>query len=515
MARKAIIIGAGPAGLTAAYKLLKETDIHPIILEASNEIGGISRTVRYHGNRIDIGGHRFFTKNEEVNKVWNEILPLQGALSKDDIELGRSLPLSPDGPDPEKIDKVMLVRNRISRIFYLKKFFDYPISMKPQTFINMGFSRTMKAGFGYIGSVFHKRKETSLENFYINRFGKPLYSMFFEKYTEKVWGRHPSEIDASWGAQRVKGLSLTKTLLNAISKPFRRKNSKHVETSLIEQFHYPKYGPGHFYETLAEEVKRLGGEIYMDHEVTSIKLDNGSIKEVITNKGSFAGDYYISSMPLKDLIHAIGKENVNEDIYRIADGLVYRDFITVGLLANKLSIENKSKIKTINNIIPDTWVYVQEDSVKLGRLQFFNNWSPYMVDDYKKHVWVGLEYFANEGDELWEMNDKEFIDMAINEVEKTGVIKRSDIIDSCRIKVKKAYPGYFDTYKEISTLIDYLNNISNLYCVGRNGQHRYNNMDHSMLTAIEAVNSIIDPNKTPKDTIWAVNTEKEYHESKK
>lgn len=515
--KKLVIIGAGPAGLTAAYTLLKRSNDYDVtIIEATNMIGGISKTVTYKDNRIDIGGHRFFTKSDEVNKIWNEIMPLQSKPSKDDIILNREIPLNPEGRDPEVEDEVMLVRNRVSRILYLNKFFDYPISIKPRTFINMGFIRTMKAGFGYIGNTFHKRKETNLENFYINRFGKPLYGMFFEKYTEKVWGRHPSEIDASWGAQRVKGLSLMKTFANALMKPFRKKNSKKVETSLIEQFSYPKKGPGQLYELMAEKVKSMGATIVMEEEVNKINLENGLITSIQTNVGNtYQCDELISTMPIKDLSTAMGKENLSEQSYQIAQGLVYRDFITVGMLLKQIKLKNTTKTKTINNWLPDTWIYIQEENVKVGRLQIFNNWSPYMVKDFDKHIWIGLEYFANEGDELWEMEQDKFIEMAKQELVKTNVIESiDDVIDSVQFKIKKAYPAYFDTYKDINILIDELKNISNLYCIGRNGQHRYNNMDHSMLTAIEAINYILDPTNHNKNDIYNVNTEQEYHEKK-
>lgn len=515
--KQAIIIGAGPAGLTAAYLLAKEKSIHPIVLEASNEIGGISKTHEHHGNRMDIGGHRFFSKNDDVVALWNEIMPLQGAKSKDDIILNRDIPLAKDGPDPEKVDDVMLVRHRVSRILYLHKFFDYPISIKYRTFANMGFARTMKAGFGYLGSCFHKRKETSLENFYINRFGKPLYRMFFEKYTEKVWGRHPSTISASWGAQRVKGLSLWKSLGNAIAKPFRKKDSKKVETSLIEQFSYPKKGPGQLYEIMRDKIVEMGGEVLMNSEVTQIIFkDKNHIDHLKTSDGRiFQGDYYISSMPLKDLAVAIGKENMDQKAYDIAVGLSYRDFMTVGLLVDHLAIKNETKIKTINNIVPDTWIYVQEEQVKLGRLQIFNNWSPYMVKDFDKYIWIGLEYFVNEGDEMWTSNDKDFITMAIDELIKIKVINdKTSVIDACLVRVKKAYPGYFDTYDQIDYLISYINSIDNLFCVGRNGQHRYNNMDHSMLTSMVCIDYILSPEGKNKQNIWNVNVEKEYHEKK-
>ncbi len=517
MKKTVIIIGAGPAGLTAAYELLKQKDIHPIILEESDFIGGISRTATYKGNRMDIGGHRFFSKDDRVMKLWNELMPLQGAPSKDDIALGNQKKLAQDGPDPEKDERVMLLRTRVSRIFYLRKFFDYPISLKYRTFANMGLSRTMKAGFGYMGSVFHKRKEDSLENFYINRFGKPLYQMFFEDYTEKLWGVHPRNISADWGAQRVKGLSLSKAILNVLKKPFTR-NSKNQETSLIEQFYYPKKGPGQLYEIMAEDIKKLGGEIIMGAKVDKIVLDGNKIAyvEAMVNgeRKRFEGDSFISSMPIKDLIESLGQEAVSEDVYKIATELPYRDFITVGLLLDKLKIKNTTKMKTFNNIIPDCWIYVQERDVKLGRIQVFNNWSPYMVEDFENKVWIGLEYFCSEGDEMWNSSDKDFIDFAIDELVKIDIIEdKKDVLDATRIKVKKAYPAYFGTYKEFNKVKTYLDTIENLYCVGRNGQHRYNNMDHSMVTAMVASELIITGNNN-KEALWSVNTEKSYHETK-
>ena len=515
--KKVIIIGAGPAGLTTAYELLKKSDEYlPIILEGSEEIGGISKTATYKNYRIDIGGHRFFSKNDDVVNIWNEIMPQQGAGAIDDILLNREVPLAENGPDPEKEDRVMLTRHRVSRILYLHKFFDYPISLKMRTFRNMGFGRTWKAGWGYIGSCFHKRKETSLENFYINRFGKPLYSMFFEKYTEKVWGRHPSQIDASWGAQRVKGLSLWKTFINALKKPFRKKNSKKVETSLIERFMYPKKGPGQLYEQMAELVKEMGGEIHFNKLVNKIVVKDNKIEKLVTSDDEeFVGEAYVSSMPLKDLVNAIGKDNMPEDVYEVGNGLVYRDFMTVGVLLDKLAIKNQTKMKTVNDIVPDTWIYVQEEEVKVGRLQIFNNWSPYMLDDFQNKVWLGMEYFVNEGDEMWNADDEEFKEFAIDELIKIKIIEgKENVLDKCLFRVKKAYPAYFDTYANISILKDYLLSIDNLFCVGRNGQHRYNNMDHSMLTAMDTVNYILNPEDNDKALIWEVNTEKEYHEAK-
>ena len=519
--KKAVIIGAGPAGLTAGYELLKRSREHEvIILEESDSIGGISRTVKYNGNRMDIGGHRFFSKDERVTKWWQDIMPVQGKPSFDDIKLSREKPLAPNGPDPEKEDRVMLIRHRVSRIYYLKKFFDYPVSMKMQTFKNMGFATTVKAGLSYLGSAIVKLPETSLENFYINRFGRVLYSMFFEGYTEKLWGRHPREISADWGAQRVKGLSVLAVLKDMFSKVLggRKKAEKKVETSLIEEYFYPKFGPGQLWESVAGEIEKMGGKIIMNASVNKINTENGKVVSVgylkDGNTVTESGDIFISSMPVKDLIEDMG-DTVPKEELAIAKGLPYRDFVTVGLLVNKLNLKNETDIKTLGNIVPDCWIYVQDVGVKLGRIQIFNNWSPYMVKDAENTVWIGLEYFCNEGDDFWNMTDEVCIKTAVDELVKMGVINDAkDVLDSHREKVKKAYPAYFDTYSEIDKLIKYINTFENLYCVGRNGQHRYNNIDHSMATSFEAVYNILS-GKTSKENIWNVNTEKEYHEEKK
>ena len=514
--KTAIIIGAGPAGLTAAYCLLKETDIKPVILEEEDFVGGISRTYEYKGNRMDLGGHRFFSKSEEVNRLWQELMPMQSAPSKDDIILNNEKPLAKEGPDPEKEDRVMLLRNRVSRIYYLHKFFDYPISLKAETFKNMGFARTVKAGFGYVKSCLFKKEEDSLRNFYINRFGTPLYEMFFEDYTEKLWGRNPSEISADWGAQRVKGLSLFKAVMSVLSKPFKKEGSK-VETSLIEQYSYPKKGPGQLWQIMADEIVKMGGSIVYNTKVEEIVTSGDRVEKVIANqngeKTEFGADVFFSTMPVKDLVCGMG-ESVPEDVKYVAENLPYRDFITVGLLVNKLKIKNQTKIKTVSNIVPDCWIYIQEREVKLGRLQIFNNWSPYMVKDLENTVWIGLEYFCSEGDEMWNMSDEDFIKFAIDELDMIDVIDKEDVLDSVRLKVKKAYPAYFDTYSQFDTVREYLDGIENLWCIGRNGQHRYNNMDHSMLTAMEAVHAIAK-GETDKSVVWNVNTEKEYHEEAK
>lgn len=514
--KKVVIIGAGPAGLTAAYEILKsDPSKEVIILEGSENIGGISRTFNYKGNRMDLGGHRFFSKDERVMNLWKEIMPVQGSPSKDDILLKRNSSLVSGGPDPEKEDAVFLTRHRVSRIFFLRKFFDYPISLKARTFKNMGFKNTWKAGWGYIASCFHKLPETNLENFYINRFGRPLYEMFFKDYTTKVWGVSPENISADWGAQRVKGLSMWKAIGSVLAKPFKKLfGSKKVETSLIEEFNYPKYGPGQLYELMAKKITEMGGKIIYNACVNKINLQDGQIKSLITGDKEYVADAYISSMAIKDLYECFDKSSIDPKVYEIAVNLMYRDFITVGLLVSKLEIENNTKIPTLNKAVPDCWIYIQERDVKVGRLQIFNNWSPYMVKDYENSMFVGLEYFANEGDELWSKPSDEFINFAIEEMEKINIVKKENILDSCCLKVKKAYPAYFGVYKDFNVVEDHLKSISNLYCVGRNGQHRYNNMDHSMVTAMVAASIILGEDKYNVDDLWNVNTEKDYHEEK-
>ena len=517
---KVVIIGAGPAGITAAYELVKKhSGYEVLILEESDRIGGISQTVKYNGNRMDIGGHRFFSKSDRVTDWWYEIMSPQGAPSVDDKLLKREKEYDPKGADPEKCDEVMLKRHRVSRIYYKNKFFDYPVTMKPETIKNMGFATTLAAGFSYLGACLKKLPETSLENFYINRFGKKLYSMFFEGYTEKVWGRHPSKISADWGSQRVKGLSVTAVLKDIFGKLTGGK--KEVETSLIEEFYYPKFGPGQLWETALAKAVEAGAELKMHSKAVKIHTDGDKVTGVdYTDKDGNAvytdADIVISTMPVKDLSKAI-EADIPKYIKRAAEGLPYRDFITVGLLVKKLKLKNETDIPNFNGLVPDCWIYVQDSSVKLGRVQIFNNWSPYMVKDFKNTVWIGLEYFCNEGDKMWTAQDDRFIDFAAKELEKIGVIDRGDVLDSHLERVKKAYPAYFDTYDKMDDIKAYLNRFTNLFCIGRNGQHRYNNMDHSMLTAFEAVDEITKSKDGiySKDKIWNVNAEKEYHEEKK
>lgn len=521
--KKAIIIGAGPAGLTAAYELLCKTDIKPVVYEMSNDIGGIAKTINYKGNRIDIGGHRFFSKSGRIMQWWLDIFPLQGAPSRDDIILKRQVSLSEenDAPDPEKTDQVMLIRKRLSRIFFSRKFFDYPVSLNLNTFSNFGIKRVIKIISSYIKARLSPIKnEKSLEDFYINRFGKELYFTFFKGYTEKVWGIPCNKIKPEWGAQRVRGLSVTKAIITAFKNIIYKNYSidqKNVETSLIKQFMYPKFGPGQIWEKIADIIRQKGGEIYKGKKIIGFKQQGNKIFEVkIKNEfnGNITtekGDYFFSTMPVKDLIQSFDG-GVSEEVQSVAKGLMYRDFITVGLLLRKLKIKNKTKIKTINNIIPDNWIYIQERDVKLARLQIFNNWSPYMVKD-KNTVWMGLEYMCNEGDELWNKSDDDFAKFAMDELSKIGMIKREDVLDNIVIRMSKVYPVYSGTYDQFHIIKNFTNKFENLFLIGRNGMHRYNNQDHSMLAAILAVENISNNIKT-KNNIWNVNIEEEYHETK-
>jgi protoporphyrinogen oxidase len=335
-----------------------------------------------------------------------------------------------------------------------------------------------------------------------------------------VWGVPCNEIAADWGAQRIKQLSVTKALLHAIKSIYRKENSieqKNIETSLIEQFMYPKLGPGQMWETVAGIVEKKGGVIIKNSRVDKLNISEKQVTGLsyTDNKTGLEhdikGDYFFSSMPVKDLITAMG-DKVPENVKMISDGLQYRDFITVGLLLNKLKIKNETDILTLNGLVPDNWIYIQERDVKVGRLQIFNNWSPYMVSDLKK-VWIGLEYFCNEGDELWEMTDEKFIQFAIDELHSIDIIDKNEVIDKTLIRMPKTYPAYFGTYSQFNVIKDFTDNIENLFLVGRNGMHKYNNQDHSMLTAITAVNNIISGEKS-KDNIWSINADEIYHEEK-
>ncbi|MEO0288247.1 MAG: NAD(P)/FAD-dependent oxidoreductase [candidate division WOR-3 bacterium] len=522
MGKIIVIGGGGPAGLTAAYLFSKNKNYQVILFEKSNILGGIAKTYNYNGNRIDLGGHRFFSKSSWVMDFWTSIFPIQTERSKDQIILNQTIDLKKGEKvvDPEKEDNLFLVRNRLSRIFYGRKFYTYPVSLSFETLKNLGISKSFKIGLDYLKVKFKPiKEEKNLEDFFINRFGFELYDTFFKDYTEKVWGVSCKDIEASWGRQRVKGLDIGKAIVHAITKNFKSKNidQKEVETSLIEKFLYPKYGPGQFWEELGNLVEKNGGRIeknkkivgvvLKDNRVTSIKIEdkNKKIEKIDC-------DYFISTLPIKDLFEGIEGDSIPDDVKNVALNLQYRDFFTVGVLLKKLLLENKTKIKTVNNIIPDNWIYIQEKDVKVGRAQIFNNWSPYLVKDLSS-VWMGLEYFANTSDWIWNLDDDLLKNFSYEEMEKIGFFKKEDVLDSIILREEKAYPAYFGVYKNFDIVKNYSDKIENLFLIGRNGMHRYNNMDHSMLSAKECY-EIITGNKKSKETIWNVNAEESYHETK-
>src|ERR1700760_1839556 len=570
MARKAIIIGAGPAGLTAALELLRNTDIQPVVLEATDEIGGISRTIRYKGNRMDIGGDRFFSKSDRVMQWWLELMPpatdadvpetieitYQGRRHKVEVpaDLPQEPPLrglgpladtpeevdedaeeEPQGhtttvvtPDPEDSDHVMLVRPRKSRIYYLSRFFDYPIKLSASTIKNLGPVRMVRIGTSYIASRLHPiKQEKSLEDFLINRFGRELYLTFFKSYTEKVWGTPCNQISAEWGAQRIKGLSLTTALKHFVRKTFGRRPhasekdlaQKGTDTSLIERFLYPKFGLGQLWEHVADKVTAAGGQIHMRRLVDRIVVEGERVLAVETlnaqgDRERFDGDYFFSTMPMKELVRALeaGGAKVPAAVREISEGLQYRDFITVGILANKLDVTEPDDGLGGSRLIKDTWIYIQEPDVMLGRLQIFNNWSPYMVADPSK-VWIGLEYFCYDTDPLWAMPDEELKKFAAAELEKIGILKTAGVLDGHVVRVPKTYPAYFGTYDRFDELRTWTDGFENLFLVGRNGMHKYNNQDHSMLTAMTVVDGLVSGH-VDKAALWGINTEQEYHEEK-
>jgi len=549
MKRIAIIAGAGPAGLTAAYELLKRTDIHPIVCESTDAIGGIAQTYNYKGNRIDIGGHRFFSKDKRVMDWWFNILPAQGAPAADSVEKKHDidyavratltylcpecLPEPDEGwtvegttverpaPDPEKEDGVMLQRPRLSRIFYKKHFFPYPLGITLLVARRLGLWNTFLIGCSYIKrQLFPLKDETYLDAFYKNRFGDRLYATFFEAYTEKVWGVPVGQIRADWGAQRVKGLSLKRAVVDAVrdllSSDF-QKSQRERETSLITRFFYPKFGPGQMWETVAAQVKACGGDVRMKTRVSGVHMEGDrvvrvTLEDVATGKRTEeVCDFFFSTMPIKHLAGMM-TPRPSSRVIEVAEGLHYRDFLTVGLLMKKLHVEQKGE-KTATDV-PDNWIYIQDGGVRVGRIQIFNNWSPYMVADRKNSIWIGLEYFVNEGGDLWIMPDQDLIDLGIREMEKIGFARKDDLLDACVLRMPKAYPAYIGSYDQLHVVREFVETIPNLFLIGRNGMHRYNNQDHSMLTAMLAVDNIAT-GRTDKSNLWDVNVEMVYHEEKK
>lgn len=541
----AVIAGAGPAGLTAAYELLQRTQVQPLVFESTDAIGGIAQTFNYKGNRIDIGGHRFFSKSERVMDWWFNILPLQGAPAADTVEKDHHVDYATEAlvrylcpecapagvpldgnvsrrpaPDPETEDDVMLQRPRTSRIFYHRHFFPYPLAFSLRVARKLGLWNTTLIGASFIKSkLFPLRDEAFLDAFFINRFGRRLYETFFKDYTEKVWGVPCSEIRAEWGAQRIKGLDLRRAVVTAVQDLVttqQQREQAERETSLITRFYYPKYGPGQMWETVAHHVQVAGGEVQLRRRISGVHLEGGRVAAVdVRNLETGAVtrepcDYFFSTMPVQDLVRMFSPQPP-EPVRRVAEGLQYRDFMTVGLLVKRLHVRTGGAVV---EEIPDNWIYVQDSDVRVGRVQVFNNWSPYMVADRENTVWIGLEYFVNEGDDLWTTGDEELVRFGTSELEKIGIIRGEDVLDGCVLRMPKAYPAYFGTYDEIDTIRDYVDQIPNLFLIGRNGMHRYNNQDHSMLTAMLAVDNIA-AGEVDKQNLWDVNTERVYHEEKK
>jgi len=509
-----VIIGAGPAGLTAAWELAEAGIRDIVVLEATRSVGGLSQSIEYKGNRIDIGGHRFFSKSDWVMDWWTRMLPLAASPGMDagdrDLVLtyqGKQRALGGRSAASEADDRVMLVRRRLSRIYFDGKFFDYPLKANLGTALKLGLWRCARFGASYAWSMlFPRSPERSLEDFFINRFGRLLYLQFFKEYTEKVWGTPCDQISAEWGAQRVKSLSIAKALLHAVLKPFRRGAGLGAarQTSLIERFLYPKYGPGLMWETTAEQLRQRGVRLQFEAPVTAIEQAAGRICAVQVRRADggaqkYEAESFISTMPVRDLVLGLSPD-APPGAREIAAGLEYRDFITVGLLYRKL-MRNPGGSGPMN-IVPDNWIYVQESGVKVGRLQIFNNWSPFLVKD-PSTVWIGMEYFCREGDALWTMSDEA--------LRQLNLAESVDCLDGIVIRMPKAYPGYYGTYARFDELRRYLDAIPNLYLAGRNGMHRYNNQDHSMLSARKAVEAIL-AGSGDKSAIWGVNIDDEYHE---
>ena len=513
MTAPVLIIGAGPAGLTSGLELLRAGRTDVTILESTADIGGLSKTVNHKGNCIDIGGHRFFSKSGWVMDWWRNMLPIAQPLDAPDAASFRLAYQGASGllgaagiTAQESAEQVMLIRSRLSRIYFSGKFFDYPLKPGVDMALKMGPVKCLQFGASYARAHLAPiTPERTLEDFFINRFGRRLYRQFFKEYTEKVWGVPCHEISADWGAQRIKSLSIGKALKHALRKAVGQ-GAGAEQTSLIENFLYPKYGPGQMWETAAAEFERRGGRLVREARVVEIQRSEQcvtglTIARADGSREQLAASHVVSTMPIRELVQAMQPAPAPE-VVEIASGLQYRDFITVGLLYRR-----RGAIAEVR----DNWIYIQEPGVKVGRVQVFNNWSPYLVAS-PDTVWVGLEFFARDDDALWALDDEALKDLAMREMQQLGLGAQDDVLDATVIRMPKAYPGYFGAaYERFDELRAWLDGMPNLFLVGRNGMHRYNNQDHSMLSARLAAQSIL-AGRADHEAIWAVNIDDAYHE---
>ena len=474
-----------------------------------------------------MGPHRFFSKSDRVMDWWLKMMPL-AATGKEELNINyqnksktiKSTYDKSSGLRQKDPDKTMLVIQRLTRIYFLRKFFAYPIQLSFDTLSTLGIVRTIKILFSFLWArFFPKKPEASLEDFIINKFGRQLYLLFFKDYTEKVWGVPCREISAEWGAQRIKGVSLSKAIIQAVKSLGKKKGAgisqKDTETSLIEQFLYPKYGPGSLWEEVAGQVKELGGKIYHNQDVTGIFTNDGAISSVTTvnsqtgQTGAWKGDYFFSTMPVQELITGLGQQ-VPEKVREVAAGLQYRDFINVGILLKQLSTTGPNGVERLE--LRDNWIYIQERDVKVGRLMIYNNWGDGMISD-PNTTWIGMEYFCNKTDAFWALTNESIQQAAISELIKMDLARTEDVLDITVARMEKTYPAYFGTYNEFPVIRAYTDTFENLFLIGRNGMHKYNNADHSMLTAMVAVDNIA-AGIAEKSNIWSINTEQVFHEEK-
>jgi protoporphyrinogen oxidase len=509
--RRAIIIGGGPAGLTAALELLRRTDLVPTVLDRGAEVGGLASTHVHRGNRIDLGGHRFFTKSDRVLDWWLDLLPLEPGASLEGLAYrGHSHAFDRPSSEVEDRQRVMLVRERWSRILYDRNLYRYPIRLDRETIRQLGIEKVARIGATYAHAALFPRPEHSLEDFFVNRFGRELYETFFRSYTEKVWGVPCSAISAEWGAQRVKGLDVRKVLAHELRRRLGRPEAR-VETSLVERFLYPRLGPGQMWEEATRRIRERGGEVLLGEAVVGLRTEGGRVTAVVSREiatgreRSHDAAVVFSTTSIQELVRMLDTRPPSA-VEAIAEGLQYRDFLTVGLDVERLRLgEGRS-----GAAIRDNWIYVHEPSVKVGRIQIFNNWSPAMVADTSR-TWVGLEYFCERGKALWNLDDAAMIAFAERELVSLGAIRRGEARNGIVLRVPRTYPAYFGTYAELGKVRAWLEQLTNLWLVGRNGMHRYNNQDHSMLTAMTAVDNIV-AGRDERDNVWAINTEDEYHE---